>query len=127
MTYTDCHFTTFKSLNTHSISRGRQHGDRLILSLRTKAAIDSPLLYKLLLSTLAPCEIQKRYPLTSCVLISFLHFPCGTHIANISQLDNSIFKADVQVFCFSYHLLLNGYRTRTCDIQNHNLTLSPLS
>lgn len=127
MTYTDCHFTTFKSLNTHSISRGRQHGDRLILSFRTKAAIDSPLLYKLLFFTLAPCEIQKRYPLTSCVLISFLYFPCGTHIANIFiQLDNSIFKVDVQVFCFSYYLLLNGYRTRTCDIQSH-LTLSPLS
>jgi hypothetical protein len=62
------------------------------------------MLYKLLLSALAPCEIRKRYPPTSCILVSFLRFPCGTLAATILQVDNCIVASRAQHFCFFFNL-----------------------
>lgn len=60
------------------------------------------LVYKVLRSALAPCEMRKRYPPTSCVLVSFLRFPCGTLAATILQVDNCIVTTRPQHFCLFY-------------------------
>lgn len=67
-------------------------------------------LYKVLVSTLAPCEIRRRDPSTSCILRSFLQFPCGTLTATILQVDNCIFIQSAQLFCL-YHFLRFTFET----------------
>jgi len=47
-------------------------------------------IYRLLVSTLAPCGIRRRDPPTSCILRWPLRFPCGTLAATMSQVDNCI-------------------------------------
>ena len=71
-------------------------------------------LYKLLVSTLAPCGIRRRDPPTSCILLSLQQFPCGTLAATILQVDNCIVATECAALLLVY--IMNCWESQSLNV-----------
>lgn len=79
------HFHSLSELEHILVSKDRRDADGLVGSATT-----APCDMNYLFQPLTPCGIRKRDLPISCVLRSFLRFPCGTLAATIFQVDNCI-------------------------------------